>query len=62
MPIVIVRWIDKRLQVKNPGGPARISWISAKDLWRIDEGRIIVPADRIRTHTQTEHVYNIYFI
>jgi len=36
--------------------------MSAKDLWRIDEGQIIVPADRIRTHTQTEHIYDFYYI
>ena len=27
----------------------------------VDEGHIIVPADRIRTHTQTEHIYDIYY-
>jgi len=27
----------------------------------VDEGQIIVPADRIRTHTQTEHIYDIYY-
>ena len=43
----------KRLREHGPFGAARISWMSAKDLWRIDEGHIIVPADRIRTHTQT---------
>jgi len=35
--------------------------MSAKDLWRIDEGHIIVSVDRIRTHTQTEHIYDIYY-
>jgi len=34
--------------------------MSAKDLLRIDEGRIIVPAARIRSHTQTEYIYDIY--
>jgi len=27
----------------------------------VDEGQVIIPADRIRTHTQTEHIYDIYY-
>lgn len=44
------KWLRGRLST----GAARFSWMSAKDLWRIDEGHIIVPADRMRTHTQSE--------
>ena len=35
--------------------------MSAKGLWRIDEGQVIIYAVRIRTHTQTEHIYGIYY-
>ncbi|MBU0545355.1 MAG: hypothetical protein KKH97_08455, partial [Proteobacteria bacterium] len=27
----------------------------------VDEGQVIIPAVRIRTHTQTEHIYDIYY-
>ncbi|MFO7666176.1 MAG: hypothetical protein R6V76_06125 [Desulfobacterales bacterium] len=27
----------------------------------VDEGHIIVFVDRIRTHSQTEHIYDIYY-
>jgi len=52
---------DIRLRGSNSSGAARISWMSAKDLWRIDEGQVIIPVDRIRTHTQTKHIYDIYY-
>ncbi len=35
---------DKRLREKNLFGAARISWMSAKGLWRIDEGQVIIEA------------------
>jgi hypothetical protein len=27
----------------------------------IDEGQVIISADRIRTHTQTEYIFNNYY-
>jgi len=38
-------------EVRTTGkiGAARFSWMSAKEIWRIDEGQVIIPADRIRT-------------
>jgi len=27
----------------------------------VDKGQVIIPVDRIRTHTQTEHIYDIYY-
>ena len=27
----------------------------------VDEVQIIIPEDRIRTHNQTEHIYDIYY-
>ena len=50
---------DIRLRGNNYSGAARISWMSAKYLWRIDEGQVIIPVDRIRTHIQTKHIYDI---
>jgi hypothetical protein len=35
--------------------------MSAKDLWRMDKGCVIVSADRIRTHIQTERIYDNYY-
>jgi hypothetical protein len=51
-------------EVRTTGiiGAALFPWMSAKNLWRIDEGQVIIPADRIRTHTQTEHIYDNYYI
>ncbi len=28
----------------------------------VNEGQVIISAIRIRTHTQTEHIYDIYYI
>ena len=47
-----------RLRERLSPGAARFSWMSAKFMWRIDEGLSIITADRIRTHTQTE--YSLY--
>ncbi len=50
-----------RLRDDDSHGAAWISWMSARDLWRIDKGQVIIPADRIRTHNQTEHIYDICY-
>lgn len=50
-------------EVRTTGkiGAARFSLMSAKEIWRIDEGQVIIPADRIRNHALTELIYGICY-
>jgi hypothetical protein len=42
-------------------GAARIAWMSAKEIWRTDEGQANISADRISTRNQTEYIYDVYY-